>query len=240
MRNRQLTCLLVLVVSVLSGCTSLAGSALEAAKEPQTWAPLIGAVVLAATDLDKDIAEDARRERSLFRDPQGSSDDLRDLLAISYGASALFVPREDGQTRLGALAANVGGYAASNISVGVLKDTTNRRRPEGGSKTSFPSGHAANASYLASATRFNLEGLSWPSWSLGILNAGLQGAAVGVAWGRIEAGKHYPSDVLAGYALGHFLAALVDNALGERTRRLQIKTRPVPRGAVVELQVVLD
>ena len=63
---------------------------------------------------------------------------------------------------------------------------------------------------------------------------------VGVAWGRIEAGKHYPSDVLAGYALGHFLAALVDNALGERTRRLQIKTRPVPRGAVVELQVVLD
>lgn len=30
------------------------------------------------------------------------------------------------------------------------------------------------------------------------------------AWGRTEAANHFPSDVLAGYELEHFLVALVD------------------------------
>jgi membrane-associated phospholipid phosphatase len=33
-----------------------------------------------------------------------------------------------------------------------------------------------------------------------------------VAWARVEARKHYPSDVLAGAALGHFLTAFIHDA----------------------------
>jgi hypothetical protein len=32
------------------------------------------------------------------------------------------------------------------------------------------------------------------------------------AWARVEAQKHYPSDMLAGAALGHFLTAFIHDA----------------------------
>ena len=31
-------------------------------------------------------------------------------------------------------------------------------------------------------------------------------------WGRVEAGAHYPSDVLVGFALGHFIGVFVNDA----------------------------
>jgi len=36
--------------------------------------------------------------------------------------------------------------------------------------------------------------------------------ASGTAWARVEAGVHYPSDVLAGAALGNFLTAFIHDA----------------------------
>jgi membrane-associated phospholipid phosphatase len=36
--------------------------------------------------------------------------------------------------------------------------------------------------------------------------------ASAVGWARIEAGDHYPSDVLAGAALGHFLTSFICKA----------------------------
>jgi len=36
--------------------------------------------------------------------------------------------------------------------------------------------------------------------------------ASGVAWARVEAQRHYPSDVLAGAALAHFLTAFIHDA----------------------------
>jgi hypothetical protein len=34
----------------------------------------------------------------------------------------------------------------------------------------------------------------------------------GVSWARVEAGSHYPSDVLAGVAMGHFIGAFINDA----------------------------
>jgi membrane-associated phospholipid phosphatase len=36
--------------------------------------------------------------------------------------------------------------------------------------------------------------------------------AGGVAWARVEGRRHYPSDVLFGAALGHFLTAFIHDA----------------------------
>ena len=61
--------------------------------------------------------------------------------------------------------------------------------------------------------------------------------ATGVGWARVEAGKHYPSDVLAGAALGHFLSAFIYDAfigLPEH-RRLGIYVEPNKHGAMVGL-----
>jgi hypothetical protein len=40
----------------------------------------------------------------------------------------------------------------------------------------------------------------------------IMGIAVGTGWARVEANKHNPSDVLVGYALGHFLSAFINDA----------------------------
>jgi hypothetical protein len=40
----------------------------------------------------------------------------------------------------------------------------------------------------------------------------LTALAAGTAWARIEAGQHYPTDVLAGAALGNFIAILIHDA----------------------------
>ena len=37
-------------------------------------------------------------------------------------------------------------------------------------------------------------------------------AAWGTAWARVEAGKHYPSDVLASAALANFVAGFIQRA----------------------------
>ncbi len=44
------------------------------------------------------------------------------------------------------------------------------------------------------------------------LNTGFKALAVGTSWARVEANAHFPSDVLAGYALGHFISSFIHDA----------------------------
>ena len=45
-----------------------------------------------------------------------------------------------------------------------------------------------------------------------VLKIGNTLVASGVAWARVEGRRHYPSDVLVGAALGHFLTAFIHDA----------------------------
>jgi len=57
----------------------------------------------------------------------------------------------------------------------------------------------------------------------------------GTAWARVEAGAHYPSDVLVGVALGNFFAAFFTEAfLGlEPGARLSFSAEPAPGGGLL-------
>jgi membrane-associated phospholipid phosphatase len=61
--------------------------------------------------------------------------------------------------------------------------------------------------------------------------------ATGVAWARVEAGAHYPSDVLAGAALGHFLSAFIyDGFMGlPEHKRWGLYVSPTKGGAMIGL-----
>jgi hypothetical protein len=101
----------------------------------------------------------------------------------------------------------VDGVAASLIATGmitpVLSTVIGRERPteENGAYSfkpfdgrSFPSGHATQAFAVASVIATSYDQL----W----VKATVYGAASLTAWGRVRRGKHFPTDVVAGAAIG--------------------------------------
>jgi undecaprenyl-diphosphatase len=57
---------------------------------------------------------------------------------------------------------------------------------------SFPSTHSSSAAALAMVISAWDPALRWPAWLF----------ALGIGFGSIYSGGHYPADVLAGYAVG--------------------------------------
>ena len=100
----------------------------------------------------------------------------------------------------------LGSRATSRI-VSHVKHTSLRTRPDGSDRLSFPSGHATGASYRAHSTIQNLNG-RYPH-----LETAIQAVAIGTAYFRVESGRHYPSDVLIGYALGKYMSDAVGNGV---------------------------
>jgi membrane-associated phospholipid phosphatase len=93
---------------------------------------------------------------------------------------------------------------------GALKDVTDRQRPDGSDTSSFPSGHASQAFTMARLASLNVDALPGltRTWRIS-LKTTFTTLAAATAWSRVEGGKHYPSDVLVGAALGNFIAVLV-------------------------------
>ncbi len=56
------------------------------------------------------------------------------------------------------------------------------------------------------------SGARWKQSTMQALKTSFRALAWGTAWARVEGGRHYPSDVLFGAALGNFVAIFVRNA----------------------------
>lgn len=136
-------------------------------------------------------------------------------VALPAGALALAAARKDGKGTLQLVEA----YAAAMALVYVLKPVVDRTRPDGGSQ-SFPSGHAASA-FAGAAFLQRRYGWSWgaPAYAL----------ATFVAYSRVEAKRHYTTDVMAGGAIG----ILSNLAFTRRYRKVAVAPALAPHAAGV-------
>jgi hypothetical protein len=113
-----------------------------------------------------------------------------------------------------------------------LKMLVGRTRP-GGGKQSFPSGHASSAFAAASLINDN---------SGGVMGVSAYGLAALTGYSRMDAQRHYPSDVLAGAAIGILSAQLLDHLHWGNGREshgiaggLRLGIEPLDRGAMASI-----
>ena len=194
--------------------------AIEAARDPWVWAPLIGAAAFQIDDLDRRTSDWAREHTPVFgsqRNAERWSDDLRDASAIAHYATIIATPSGDEPREWivnkakGALV-DAAAVAATGFTTNAIKDISDRERPNGDDSASFPSGHTSSAAVHARLASRNLESIEMSDGWRGGANVGLTALTLGTSWARIEAGWHYPSDTLVGMALGNFIASFVNDA----------------------------
>jgi membrane-associated phospholipid phosphatase len=213
--------------------------------DPQTLIPLAGALAFGIEDFDEKASDWAIEHNPIYGSENNArdySDKLKTVLGVIAVGTALATPsgNEPDQWAYSKLKGAGVELAAVGITGGItnmLKNSTDRRRPDESSDNSFPSAHASSSfSYMTLANR-NIDSMDMPGALKPPLKVGNMVLAYGVAWARVEGHRHYPSDVLAGAALGHFLTAFIHDAflnLPDQSR-VDFTIFPVGDGAGVEL-----
>ena len=234
--------------TVQPGWQRVGRAALEAVEAPGFWLPLAGAAVLQIDNWDHRVSSWARRETPIFGSPQNAtewSDRLRSASAYAYFATVALTPggEDPGPWLLDkarGLAVGAAAIVVTNEESALLKDASGRERPNGQDDQSMPSSHASRSAVLTELGRRNMQWVDVSDTTRTVIDAGLTGLTLGTAWARVEAGFHYPSDVLVGMAIGNFNGAFFDGAfMGlPSTPQVAMALEPVRRGGELRVQLV--
>lgn len=256
MRHHPLLLLMLATLPILpaaaqegsgTGWERVGRAARQAALSPRTWAPLLGALALRVGDADHKLQSWAAEHTPLFGSQASAdarSDDFKRLANGLWIASALW-PREAEPPgdwladRAQVLLVQGSARLVTSKVVGELKEETARMRPNGAGPTSFPSDHATRVALYTTFTRDNVQRLGWSERSVGQVSLGLDALTGATAWARIEADQHYPSDVLAGMALGHFMGAFFNAAFlpAQAAGSVQVQLLPQRRQFALQLHL---
>lgn len=211
----------------------------------QVLVPAAGALIFTIDDWDERASDWAIDHTPLFdsvEDAKDASDTMRDILMAEAIATGFLTPsgEEPGEW----LAAKARGFAVELAAAGatggataLLKDATGRERPDERNDNSLPSAHAsASFSYATIANR-NIDAMDWPKPVKRTVQVSNLLLATAVAWARVEGARHYPSDVLAGAALGSFLTTFIYDAFlpTPEDDRFQFLIFPQKDGASVQI-----
>jgi membrane-associated phospholipid phosphatase len=223
----------------------ISSAAYHAFFDLQTLLPAAGALVFCLDNYDQKVSDWATTNHPIFGS-QNNASQASDYLSYGLGAETLVTalatpsgkdPKDWASNKAKGVAVELGAELATEGVTGLLKVTTNRTRPSGTSNTSFPSGHSSNAFSSATLANRNQNSIKMPEGVRLPLQVGNIVIATGVAWARVEAGAHYPSDVLAGAAIGHFISAFIYDAfmgLPEQ-KRWELYAWPTKGGAMFEV-----
>lgn len=221
-------------------------SAANAAKDPWTWGPLIGAAAFQVDDFDRRTADWAREHTPVFGSQSSAeqwSDDLRSASSFAHYATILATPSGDapGEWLVNKLKGTLVGVAAVSATgqiTNLMKEEFDRERPNGLTGESFPSGHTSSSAVHTQLASRNLQSIQMSDATRGALDVGLHALTIGTSWARIEAGWHYPADTLFSMALGNFIASFVNDAfMGLSPSQPALAVQVVDDGAVLRLQL---
>lgn len=231
--------------TILPGWHRVGKAALDAALSPATWAPAAGALALQIGDMDERLLDWASDQTPVFGSIDGAkdaSDTLRDLALADYVITALATPSGEspGQWALAKAKGLAVGYVAIQATRNTtffLKDEVDRKRPDEGREGSFPSNHSSKAAVYSMLASRNIDALPISDPYKTALKVGTFALDIGTAWARVEARRHFPSDVLAGMALGHFMGAFFNDAfLGlDQTDPIGLTIEPSRKGVFMAL-----
>jgi membrane-associated phospholipid phosphatase len=239
-RVQARVCALVLLVSLLAaGCgrlpdgrrwaddvTAAPGwervgrAAHGAASEPETWVPAVAALVVLLFGDDANISGWAVDHTPLFGSPEGAARASDVLAGTAYAAAVLSAGAAPSGERAGPwFADKLKGFAVEAVTLAandgttlLVKRGTRRERPDRSNRQSFPSAHTSGAAASAALTVRNIEACTRSPWAIATSRFAADTLVALTGWARVEAGRHYPSDVLAGAALGHFIGAFMHGA----------------------------
>jgi len=192
-------------------------------KENLIWAGAGGGLALAVHPFDDDVnrALVGNSAAEAFFKPGAVLGELYTLLPTAVTVYAL--GRINDQPKVSHLGMDlIEALAMSEALTVALKYTTQRERPDGSSKTSFPSGHAADTFAFATALERHLNWrFSVPAYIF----------ASYVAMSRLPANRHWLSDVVFGSTVGIIAGRTVTS--NEAERPYPVAVMIIPGGAAV-------
>jgi membrane-associated phospholipid phosphatase len=221
----------------------LSKAAYNALIDPQTYIPAAGALIFTIDHWDRRASDRLSQDNPIFGSQTNAEDYSNFMLWALVGETVItglsvpgdtnFYHRDTGQGKLLlAEGAGIGGAALTSV---LLQNITNRTRPSG-SSNSFPSGHASISFAATTMSNRNLDSIDMSDSTRAALQAGNILLASSVGWARVESRKHYPSDVLAGAALGHFISSFIyDSFMDQDDNQFGFMVLPYERGAAFSI-----
>jgi hypothetical protein len=191
---------------------------------PHVWVPLVGAGAISWGGYDNKITHWAYSESSVFKNAKAAdnwSDHFNNILKYEMYASTILTPSMDEDESLKnyafskAKGAVVVSFAStsSRLARNRTAKVVQRKRPNKDDLKSFPSGHATEAGSRNVLISKNIDSIDMPKDLRFGIKAVNTTISIGTLWARLEGNRHYPSDVLVGYAMGTFLSGFIFDSL---------------------------
>ena len=189
----------------------------DAATSPMTWAPAAVAGMLQIHHTDRHISHWFKHHHPIFGSRHTAQTASYATLGVSGGLYALSVAALPNGHQGWHYNARVAGIGAGSTltTLGVtegLKKAVGRQRPDQSNHASFPSGHASLTGDWATMTDQDIDRTALTPFEKFSLNGVSDSLAAVTDYARVSGRKHYPSDVLVGAALGHFIGVFADEA----------------------------
>jgi len=207
-------------VTLKPGWDRLGQTAMDNLRDPLTWAPIAGAGLLQIGGLDRDISDWARERTPVYGSTSNAEDASDKWRSVSYALwfpTLIATPGGDtfGEWTWSKAKGAAVEFAARGVSRGVttvFKDVVGRERPNEEDNLSFPSGHMTEAYGNAVLGSRNLDSVDLPGVVIWPYRIALYGSSVATGWARVEAGAHYPSDVLFAAGMTNFVCGWLHDA----------------------------